>query len=150
MVAYWHECGGKRKIIQRRICPACEELVIVPNKTVKALTTRQALSRVLEETMTVVEKLKGLNLDRIEFDEALELYAHAGMIGAAYSDFAAEPPEWLLEAKASLSKHIKERRRDAIAHELKLTDAALNGLKTAEEKRAELRAKAERLKAQLG
>lgn len=108
-----------------------------------------AIERKERERMNVMEKLKGLNLDRMEFEEALELYSLATLINGTYIEFAAEAPEWLTEARDSLKKHIRERRKDAIARELKLTEAALDGLKTAQEKRDELRAKKERLQAQL-
>lgn len=125
-------------------------VMVTKHRQMSNKTAGRILARLEEEAMSIVEKLKGLNLDRMEFDEAVELYAHATLIEGAYKNFETEQPEWLVEALGALQKDIRDRRRDAIAHELKLTDAALNGLKTVTEKKAELLAKQERLKAQLG
>ena len=46
-------------------------------------TARHILAKLEEANMSIVEKLKGLNLDRMEFAEAVELYAGAGLIESA-------------------------------------------------------------------
>jgi len=98
--------------------------------------------------MSVLQALRNLNLDAIDLDEAIALYAQAKVTAEAFAEFAVEPA-WLTDVKERLGKWIKERRRDAIEHELKLAEVDLDKLKTAEEKRGDVKARIERLKAQL-
>jgi ribosomal protein L37AE/L43A len=114
------------------------------------ISARSALAQIEERSMSIVEKLKGLSLDRLEFEESLELHGHATLILGTYNEFSIEPPAWLVEAVESLKKHIKERSRDAIARELKLAEAELEKLKSAEDKRVDAKARIERLKTALG
>lgn len=76
---------------------------------------------------------------------------HAFGVGLSksYTDFGLEPPDWLVEKLAALGREIKVKQRDELERELKKAELALDSLKTAEEKRGDLRAKIERLKAKL-
>jgi len=98
--------------------------------------------------MTVLQALRNLNLDAIELDEAIALYAQAKLTAEAFTEFAVEPA-WLLDVKERLGKWIKERRRDAIEHELKLAIADQDKLKTMDEKRSETAARIAALRAKL-
>lgn len=100
--------------------------------------------------MTMLQRLKSLDLDRIDVDEAIALATFAGLLVEGHVMRGLEAPEWLLDSKNLLEKEIKARHRDKLEKDLKETEAALETLKTAAEKREDLKAKAERLKAALG
>jgi hypothetical protein len=89
------------------------------------------------------------NLTRPDFDELMALRAFATTLALTYGDLELEQPEWLAEAKAALDKEIHGRNRDNLERELKETESRLEALKSADEKRMDLKAKAERLKSKL-
>jgi DNA anti-recombination protein RmuC len=97
-----------------------------------------------------IEALKSFDPVRYDLDEMLSLRAYATSLEAQYAEMGLEAPEWLKDVHEKLTKEIKTRTRDAIEKELRETETRLESLKTAEEKRTDLRAKADRLRARLG
>lgn len=99
--------------------------------------------------MEYLQMLRSFDADRYSLDELLALYTQAEQLAAAYKIHGMEVPEWLSEASASISDAAHARGRDAMEKELKETNARLDALKTADERRGELREKAERLRSKL-
>lgn len=98
----------------------------------------------------MLEKLKALNLDRMDVDEAIELVTFGRVAEKTYSDYQVPSPEWLKDSIAALDGEIKRRRRDMLEARLKEVKARQTALKSREEKKAELDAELERLNAALG
>src|SRR5574341_211588 len=108
------------------------------------------ISRFTQEEDSMLDKLKNLNLNRSEVDELVALHAFgAGLVGA-FGTLDLESPQWLQDSMAMLTKEIKARHEDALEAQLKETESQLDALKTADEKRQDLRAQAARLRAKLG
>lgn len=82
-------------------------------------------------------------------ENMLTYHAFGVGVSASYTEFGLEPPDWLTEKLAMLGREIKVKQRDELERELKKAELALDSLKTAEEKRGDLRAKIERLKSKL-
>lgn len=99
------------------------------------------------ENMT--ERLRSLNLNPMTFEDCVELLAGANSMAQVYGDCLMDPPAWLEDARKSLRKELRDRRRDALEHERAEARATLDGLKTAEEKRQDARARLERIEKQL-
>lgn len=105
---------------------------------------------VREETwMSMLNALKNLNLERTDPDELVGLIAFGRMMVSTYTSVESEVPEWLTTNIESVEREFNARRQDAIAKEIKDTQARLEALKTSEQKRADLNAKLRRLKAQV-
>lgn len=98
----------------------------------------------------MLTKLRTFNVDGLEVDEAVALYAFGKTLGQTYAEFGLEPPEWVGEQLEVLRREIKDRQRDALIKDLKDTKARREGLRTVDEKRAELDAKIARLEAAIG
>lgn len=96
------------------------------------------------------KELKGLALERLDVDEMVALWAFGSTMIKAYVDHAMENPEWLEVNMAELEKEIRARSRDNLERALKETNAQLDALRTAQEKREDLKLRQERLKAKLG
>jgi hypothetical protein len=97
----------------------------------------------------MLARLKNIasQIDGIDLDEAISLVAFGKVLSAEYAEFEMETPEWLTEALTSLKREIGVRRLDAIEREIKDADSRLEALKSADEKRTDLRAKKDRLEA---
>lgn len=100
--------------------------------------------------MGILQEFKGFKVDENAIEDMLMMHAAGKMLRASYEEFSLEAPEWLVDKLASLAREIEVKQRDELERELKKAELALEGLKSAEEKRSDLRAKAERLKARLG
>ena len=98
----------------------------------------------------MLEQLRNFNLDRIDLDEMVALFAFGENLKVVYGNLLLEVPEWVTDNVATLQKEIHSRRRDSLEKELKKAQASLESLKTADEKRQDIRAKIERLQTALG
>lgn len=96
------------------------------------------------------EKLKRLDLDRIDLDEAVGLIAEGEAMEDVYATRSLETPEWLTNNLRELNREVNNRVAESREKALRETELELAGLRTREERRAELQAKAERLKTALG
>lgn len=81
-----------------------------------------------------------------DLDALIHLRAQGSILKGSYAEFEMEAPDWLTTALDAIGRAIRAQRSDAIAAELKRAEAQLEALKTAEEKRGDLRSKIERLK----
>lgn len=99
---------------------------------------------------TMIEKLKNWNVAAGDVDEAVELYAIGIAVVTAYNTLSITTPSWLEEKLRDVESEVKRRARDEKVRRLKEAQLKLNSLKTAEEKRGELKAEIEKLTAELG
>lgn len=96
-----------------------------------------------------LQQLRSFTPDNYDLDELVALRAYGASLAAAYSSFGLETPEWLTETNGRLAKEVEDRSRDMLERELRETENRIEALKTADEKRTDLKGKAERLKAKL-
>ena len=96
-----------------------------------------------------MERIRAVNVDRIDLDEAVELLAFAKLFDTEFTATGIPVPEFLTDAIGSLKNEIAARQKDARAKRLKQIRAAQAGLRTTEEKRADLAKEAEELEALL-
>lgn len=100
--------------------------------------------------MSILTELKAFPTDSGDLEDMVFYSGQAEVLVASYKQFDLEPPEWLVEKQAALGREIAIRQRDYLQRELKKTELSLDSLRTAEEKREDLRAKAEKLRSKLG
>jgi hypothetical protein len=93
----------------------------------------------------MLEQLRGLNLERLDIDDAVALYTFGKQLSSTYLQFSMEVPEWVVDNTGALEKEIKNRRRDFLESERKKTVMAIESLKTKEERKTDLQQKLERL-----
>ena len=98
----------------------------------------------------MLDRLKHLDLDRIDVDEAVYLVTLGESMKAQYTGRGLETPEWLVQNTKELDREIRNRQRDNLEKAKKETIAALDALKTPTQRREELQAKLERLNQALG
>lgn len=98
----------------------------------------------------MLEKLRAFNPDRTDVDELVELVVSGKALATAYREYLLPTPEWLGETILSVEKEIKDRRKDSLAKALKSAESRLETLKSAEEKRGDIKVEIERLRAALG
>jgi hypothetical protein len=97
----------------------------------------------------MLDKLKHLDLDRIDVDEAVALATFGDQLIAGYTGRSLEVPQWLVDNTRELNREIKNRHKDNLEKALRETELQLDALKSRDEKREDLKAKADRLKAAL-
>ncbi len=97
----------------------------------------------------MLNALQTFNADKHDLDELMALAAFGTQLKSTFPAFDLEVPEWLVESMDGIEKEIRARSRDMLMAELKSTESRLEALKTNEEKRGDLRDKAERLRARL-
>jgi len=95
--------------------------------------------------VNVIERIKAVNNDRIDLDDAIELYALGGIVKTTYDGNQLEAPEALRDGLDGLGKLIKTKRRENLERALKETKARRAALSTAEEKRGREDAEVTRL-----
>jgi len=95
------------------------------------------------------QHLKQLNMERIDVDEAVALVTYGRQLKAGFESYQVDAPAWLTDNIEALDKEIKSKRRDMLAARLAQAKSRLDALKTADEKRADLKAEIERLSAAL-
>ncbi len=96
----------------------------------------------------MLERLKNLDVERMDADDLIALSAFAKILEAEYAAHSLEVPEWLKDRQAELKREILTRTADMRAKRIREINARLDTLKTADEKRADLKAELERLQAQ--
>lgn len=98
--------------------------------------------------MQQLQQLKSFDASNHNVEEMVCLLALAmGMI--AVYEASGEVPEWLGDQRAALTKAIEAAQRDELERQLKEITARQEALKTADEKRGELREKEARIRAKL-
>lgn len=96
------------------------------------------------------EKLRTLNVDRIDIDDAIELVTYARHAEQTYSGYQVPTPEWLKDAMVALDNEIRSRRRDMLEARKRELFTRLGALKTREEKKEELSAELAKVNDALG
>lgn len=103
-----------------------------------------------KEEKAMMEQLRTLNIDRVDLDDAIGLLTFAKQAKATYVEMGLEAPAWFADKVAGLEAYIKQRRVENLTKAAKEIEAELGKLKTAEEKRSDLRARLEQIQAALG
>lgn len=98
----------------------------------------------------MLEKLKNLNLDRMDLDEAVALVALGRMTQSGYKQFDVTPPHWLNDAIDMVEAEVLRRRREMLAARKKEIAAQLTALESPTERRRKLEAEQARIEQQLG
>lgn len=98
----------------------------------------------------MLDKLKRLDLERIDLDEAVYLVAIGEAMKDVYATGSLETPQWLTDNVRELNREISNRMAESREKALRETELELASLRSREEKKQDLQAKADRLKAQLG
>jgi hypothetical protein len=98
----------------------------------------------------LLERLRNLNIDRIDIDDAIELVTFGRVAETTYSGYQVPTPAWLKDSITALDGEIKSRRRDMLLARQKEIAARLSALKTRDEKKAELEAEQAKLNDALG
>lgn len=91
------------------------------------------------------EKLRHLDLDRLDVDEAVALVAYGEVLQAAYASRGLETPQWLNDNVRELNREIRNRHRDNLEKAKRETEAQLETLKSRDERREDLKSKLDRL-----
>jgi len=99
--------------------------------------------------MSLLTRLKNLNTDAETLDE-IELAALGNLVRAEYDRAQVDTPEWLVGALDSLDTNIKAKSQDMLKLRLKEIDQAEQGLRTAQERRADLAKQRELIERRLG
>lgn len=97
----------------------------------------------------MLTQLKNLNLERMDLEEALALYAFGESLQAKYDSFQIDTPEWLTENLAALKREVQDRVRDELVRKIRMDESALETLKTQAEKRAETKRRLDGARAKL-
>lgn len=96
------------------------------------------------------QRLRTLQIDRIDVDEAVELVTFGREAEKTYATYLVPTPEWLKDGIAQLDGEIKRRRRDMLEMRKKEVQAKLTALKSRDERKAEAEAELGKLNDALG
>jgi hypothetical protein len=96
------------------------------------------------------QRLRTLQIDRIDVDEAIELVTFGREAEKTYAAYQVPTPEWLKDGIQQLHAEITRRRRDMLEMRRKEVQAKLTSLKSREERKAETEAELARLNDALG
>lgn len=94
----------------------------------------------------MLEKLKNFDPEKGDVDEMVVLSAFARNIAAEYAHLGIDQPEWLEVKHKEVLREVDTRLSDLRAKRIREIERSLAGLKSAEEKRADLKAELERLR----
>lgn len=99
--------------------------------------------------MQLIQQLNSVQVEGLQLDEAVFLLSIAGSVIATFRDTVDEVPQWLTDAQETLRKEVKSRAQDALERRLKELEQQEDRLKSAEEKRGDIKAEKARLLAKL-
>lgn len=94
----------------------------------------------------MLDKLKGLNTDRLDIDDVVAYLAFANSVKVEFEKHELEVPDWLTETIDALKTEVKARRRDNLMRALKAAEAKAAGLRSPEQKRRDAQADIKRIK----
>lgn len=97
----------------------------------------------------MLQAFKNLQLDRLDVDDAIALFAFGQGLADTYAAHDVDKPEWLGTNLEALSAEIKQRVRDTRKAKLKAAEARMETFKTPSERKAATAAEIKKLKAQL-
>jgi len=95
----------------------------------------------------MLERLKNLDLERLDVDEMVAMLAFAKSLAAEYQAQQAPAPEWVDTRAKELKREINTRLADMKEKRKKEIKAKLQSLKSAQERREELTKELEQLEA---
>jgi hypothetical protein len=95
------------------------------------------------------QRLKTLDVLRLDLDEMVELQWQATGLAATYEQQSLEVPEWLIDATRTLRRAIRQKRDDQLALRLQEARDRLKKLRSPEERRGDLETQIAALEAQL-
>lgn len=93
---------------------------------------------------------KSIVVQRLDLDETVSFLAYGETLIQTYERNSLDPPEYLTDAVRALRSEVASRRNERLEARLKEVDARRESLKPTAEKRADLDAESDRLRAQLG
>ena len=93
----------------------------------------------------MLERLKNLNLEGLDIDEAIALSGFARGMKAEYDALSLETPEWLDTRIREVRREIKSRTADMFEKRLREAKARYETLKPTAERRDEVKAEIEKL-----
>lgn len=97
----------------------------------------------------MLEQLKNFNVNAASIEEMVALRAYGSIVRDEFDKHQVEVPEWLDVQLKNLARQIKAKNADRLEARRKELKARLESLKTAPEKRAELRKELQALEKQL-
>jgi len=86
----------------------------------------------------MIAKLKNLDMERMDLDDAVELLTVANSMRVTYDAEQVEVPEWLDTSVRELKREIRSRQQDSRERRLKELKARREALATPDEKRAKI------------
>lgn len=89
-------------------------------------------------------------VDRSDVDDLVFMHALSNVLITSYETFNIEQPEFLKEARDTLTSEIKNRRRDYLQSQLRQAKMRRESLKTSEQKRRDTEDEIGRLEKTLG
>jgi hypothetical protein len=95
-----------------------------------------------DSSMQILNDIKNVTLEHAAMDDLLMLHCFATMLTDAYATWHVDPPEWLLKRQAAFAKAIPAA---LLAEADKLQEEA-DALRSKEEKRQDLEARAKKLR----
>lgn len=96
------------------------------------------------------ERLKTLNTDRLNVDEAVELLAQSRQVAAEYDLQQLPQPSWLRDGAMLLANEVSRKRRDALLARRRELEAQQAALKTPQERRRDIEAELSKVNDALG
>lgn len=97
----------------------------------------------------MMDKLKSLQLQRMDVDEMIELATWGRAMHNGYTHYDVPAPGWLQDSLEQLDGEIKRRRQELLQARLQEIRSRKQALKTREERRADLDAEEAQLLGQL-
>lgn len=94
----------------------------------------------------MLEQLKNFDVNRATIDELVGLAAYGRTVANEFAALGVEQPEWLGVQLDALARVIKAKNQDRLAARLRTINASLDNLKTPQERKAALKAEAEKLR----
>jgi hypothetical protein len=99
--------------------------------------------------VTMLERIRNFQADRMDLDELTELSAVGRILVDEFERLSLEVPDWVTANLKSLRREIKTRVADQLEKSLRDKKTRLEALKPAEQKRTDLQAEIDKLEKQL-
>lgn len=103
-----------------------------------------------EVNENMLKELRNFDADRTDLDEMVALSTFGRSMKVEYERLAMPIPEWIEDRTRTLDSEIRSQRRDALEKKVKELQSRKDALKTAEQKRQDVDAELEKVKAALG
>lgn len=100
--------------------------------------------------MTVIDRVKALDVNRASADEMIDLLTSARLVRGTYVEKSLPVPEPLTDGVRRLELEIEAHRKDTLERRRKEISAQMVGLESVTDKRTRLQREAEEIDAALG